>query len=156
MGKIRDVIVSGVKQCRENGIEPNRIRMGHATYYDFIGEMAAEKDSPITDWSEIASLVVEVWLTCPRYAIYVDRKPEDEDIGELETRLRARGVEPNRVRLSPKIEEIAPALTRILLTAERVEAIKEAIETCKAFAVEYDTKRLNKTIAILKEMIADA
>lgn len=87
MGKIRDVVAKGVKLCREGGIEPNRIRVGHATYYDLIGEMAVEKDS--FDWSEIEGLIVEVWLTCPRSVIYVGRKPEDEEIGELETRLRA-------------------------------------------------------------------
>lgn len=87
MGKIRDVVARGVKLCREGGIEPNRIRMGPATYYDFIGEVVVEKDS--FDWSEIEGLIAEVWFTCPRHVIYVDRKPEDEEIGEMETRLRA-------------------------------------------------------------------
>lgn len=56
----------------------------------------------------------------------------------------------------PKIEEIAPALARVLLTPERVEAIKDAIQILEKHMEEYGTTYQERNVAILKEMIDGA
>lgn len=65
----------------------------------------------------------------------------------------------------PKFEEITPALTRVLLTPERIEAVRRAIKALYDEQQEYmgvntyPTKRdfeIESAVAILEEMIAHA
>lgn len=53
----------------------------------------------------------------------------------------------------PKLETIVEASWRIILTPERIEAIKEAIGAMEACNEEFVTDKYDPYIAILKDMI---
>lgn len=84
-----DSIVEKIKQpaalCREWGNEPNRVRIspyGYRLLFDEAPDVILHK--------KIDGLAIEMWYTCPRDDIIVDRKPEDEELPELEAAMRLR------------------------------------------------------------------
>lgn len=93
MATISETIQQLIDIAREQGIEPNRVRMSPRTYQALFTEVVTPliKDMitpTVGPLEEIHGLTVEVWYTCPPDNIYVDVKPDDEDIGDLERRLR--------------------------------------------------------------------
>lgn len=56
----------------------------------------------------------------------------------------------------PRIEIIVAAQARILLTPERVDAIRDAIQIMETHMEEHGTSYQERNVAILKEMIVGA
>lgn len=92
MASITEQIRAMADVCREQGIEPNRVRVGPSTYRQIFMERTKGKDAGLFEcvsWMGIDNMAIEVWYSCPPDAIYVDVKPDNEELGDLETRLRA-------------------------------------------------------------------
>lgn len=85
MATAKDVILKAAKLCRENGIEPNRIRVDMAalklldeeTGYS-LPDRFARPDSSWLDGFEIVFVPEPPSIFCEPGFIVVDRKPEEE------------------------------------------------------------------------------
>ncbi len=58
--------------CRDNGIEPNRIRLGRLEYSMLLRELG-----DVTVATSVDGLRVEVHTDCPRWHVYVDYAPAE-------------------------------------------------------------------------------
>lgn len=85
MASVSESIQHLILLCREQGIEPNRVRMGREVYGHLFGEMLkllieGEVPPTVGQLDEIHGLAIELPSDCPPDNIYVDRRTIPGDI----------------------------------------------------------------------------